>query len=39
LGGFFAARIEAYLVSLWQRAGSSIPDGRPMRYIRWLPSA
>ena len=35
----FAAHIEAALDLLWQRAGESIPDWLPMRYISWLPTA
>jgi hypothetical protein len=37
--GEFAARIEAALGALWQRAAASIPDWLPMRYIDWLPEA
>jgi len=35
----FAERIEAALERLWQRAGASIPDWLPMRYVSWLPTA
>jgi hypothetical protein len=37
--GEFPARIEAALDSLWQRAGASVPEWLPMRYIGWLPAA
>jgi hypothetical protein len=37
--GEFAAQIEAALDILWQRAGPSVPDWLPMRYISWLPTA
>jgi hypothetical protein len=37
--GEFAAQIEAALDLLWKRAGSSIPDWLPMRYVSWLPAA
>ena len=37
--GDFAAHIERDLELLWQRAGRSIPDWLPMRYVSWLPSA
>ena len=37
--GHFAAQIEAALDLLWKRAGESIPDWLPMRYISWLPTA
>ena len=37
--GEFAAPIEAALDQLWQRAGESIPDWLPMRYVSWLPKA
>jgi hypothetical protein len=37
--GEFAARIEAALAALWERAAPSIPDWLPMRYIDWLPVA
>ena len=37
--GHFAAHIEAALDLLWKRAGASIPDWLPMRYISWLPAA
>jgi len=35
----FAAHIEAALDLLWRRAGASIPDWLPMRYVSWLPTA
>ena len=35
----FAANIEASLELLWKRAGESIPDWLPMRYVAWLPTA
>ena len=37
--GHFAAHIEAALDLLWKRAGESIPDWLPMRYVSWLPTA
>jgi hypothetical protein len=37
--GDFAAPIEAALDLLWKRAGASIPDWLPMRYVSWLPTA
>ena len=37
--GEFAAHIESALEQLWKRAGASIPDWLPMRYISWLPPA
>lgn len=37
--GEFAERIEAALEQLWKRAGASIPDWLPMRYVSWLPTA
>ncbi|MEO8309283.1 MAG: hypothetical protein ABI616_14710 [Pseudomonadota bacterium] len=37
--GDFAAHIEADLEVLWKRAGPSIPDWLPMRYVGWLPAA
>ena len=37
--GEFAAHIETALERLWKRAGASIPDWLPMRYISWLPTA
>jgi hypothetical protein len=37
--GHFAAHIERELDALWKRAGKSIPDWLPMRYISWLPTA
>jgi hypothetical protein len=37
--GDFAAPIERMLDGLWQRAGESIPDWLPMRYVSWLPTA
>jgi hypothetical protein len=37
--GHFAAPIEAALDLLWKRAGTSIPDWLPMRYVSWLPTA
>jgi len=37
--GEFAARIEASLAALWQRAAASVPEWLPMRYIEWLPTA
>ena len=37
--GDFAEHIEAALDLLWKRAGASIPDWLPMRYVSWLPTA
>ncbi len=37
--GDFAVHIESALDLLWKRAGESIPDWLPMRYISWLPTA
>jgi hypothetical protein len=37
--GHFAAQIEASLDLLWKRAGASVPEWLPMRYISWLPAA
>lgn len=37
--GEFPAHIETALDLLWKRAGPSIPDWLPMRYISWLPTA
>ncbi len=37
--GHYPAHIEADLELLWKRAGASIPDWLPMRYISWLPIA
>jgi len=37
--GDFAAHIETALDLLWKRAGASVPDWLPMRYISWLPTA
>jgi hypothetical protein len=37
--GEFAMHIEAALDALWKRAGDTIPDWLPMRYISWLPTA
>ena len=37
--GEFAAHIETALEALWKRAGDSIPEWLPMRYISWLPTA
>jgi hypothetical protein len=37
--GEFAAHIEVALDLLWKRAGASIPDWLPMRYVSWLPAA
>ncbi|HEX6396387.1 MAG TPA: hypothetical protein VFZ95_03105 [Steroidobacteraceae bacterium] len=37
--GEFAAHIETSLDRLWKRAGASIPDWLPMRYVSWLPTA
>ena len=34
--GDFAAQIETALDALWKRAGPSIPDWLPMRYVSWL---
>jgi hypothetical protein len=37
--GEFAVHIETALERLWKRAGPSIPDWLPMRYVSWLPVA
>ena len=37
--GHVAAHIEAALDLLWKRAGASVPDWLPMRYVSWLPTA
>ena len=37
--GEFAVHIEKALDLLWTRAGASIPDWLPMRYVSWLPTA
>jgi hypothetical protein len=37
--GHFPAQIEASLDLLWKRAGASIPDWLPMRFVSWLPTA
>jgi hypothetical protein len=37
--GEFAAHIETALDLLWKRAGQSIPEWLPMRYVSWLPAA
>jgi len=37
--GHFAAQIETALDLLWKRAGASVPEWLPMRYISWLPTA
>jgi hypothetical protein len=37
--GDFGANIETALERLWNRAGASIPDWLPMRYISWMPAA
>lgn len=37
--GHFGAQIESALDLLWKRAGVSIPDWLPMRYVSWLPTA
>jgi hypothetical protein len=37
--GDFAAHIETALDLLWKRAGATIPDWLPMRYVSWLPAA
>jgi hypothetical protein len=37
--GHFAANIETSLDLLWKRAGASIPDWLPMRYVSWLTTA
>jgi hypothetical protein len=37
--GEFAQAIEKSLEQLWQRAGSTIPEWLPMRYVSWLPTA
>jgi hypothetical protein len=37
--GEFADPVEKALELLWKRAGESIPDWLPMRYVSWLPAA
>jgi hypothetical protein len=37
--GHYPAHIETSLDLLWDRAGASIPDWLPMRYISWLSTA
>ncbi len=37
--GDFAAHIETDLDLLWKRAGTSIPEWLPMRYVSWLSTA
>lgn len=37
--GHFPTHIESALELLWKRAGPSIPDWLPMRYVSWLPAA
>jgi hypothetical protein len=37
--GEFAAPIEAALDVLWKRAGPTVPEWLPMRYVSWLPTA
>src|SRR5687768_14724118 len=37
--GHMPAHIETDLELLWKRAGASIPDWLPMRYVSWLPTA
>lgn len=37
--GEFAVHIEKTLELLWKRAGATIPDWLPMRYVSWLPTA
>jgi len=37
--GDFAANIETALDRLWKRAGPTIPDWLPMRFVSWLPTA
>ena len=37
--GEFPAHIEKALDELWKRAGDSIPEWLPMRYVSWLPAA
>jgi hypothetical protein len=37
--GHFAAHIETALDLLWKRAGASVPEWLPMRYVSWLPTA
>jgi hypothetical protein len=37
--GHMAPHIETALDLLWKRAGASIPDWLPMRYVSWLPTA
>jgi hypothetical protein len=37
--GHFPAHIESALELLWKRAGATVPEWLPMRYISWLPTA
>jgi hypothetical protein len=37
--GDFPQLIETDLDRLWKRAGASIPEWLPMRYVSWLPTA
>lgn len=37
--GDFAVHIETALDLLWKRAGPSVPEWLPMRYVSWLPAA
>jgi hypothetical protein len=37
--GEYPARVEAALDLLWKRAGPSVPEWLPMRYVSWLPKA
>ena len=37
--GHFPTRIETALDQLWKRAGASVPEWLPMRYVSWLPLA
>ncbi len=37
--GHFPTHVEADLDLLWKRAGASIPEWLPMRYVSWLPTA
>ena len=37
--GEFAAHIESALDLLWKKAGPTIPEWLPMRYVSWLPTA
>ena len=37
--GEYPSNIESALERLWKAAASTIPEGLPMRYVDWLPTA